>query len=236
MITDFNWETYRDLNPYLQIIGLKTEEEYTNNYLLEGRYKGRIYRNDQKKKYSFHILLATIGKISILKMLKLLKNQLTKIDFLTIVFDGREKSKNIDIITKAYFDFKCKVNIIVEPTNLGYWGHGIRNKHNDLEGDFIYHIDDDDIILNNTFDTIRKHCTDTNIIYIFKIILENNKIVWRKPELEINYISTQSGVIPKELNKIGYWELKYGGDYHFYKSICNEKNTIFIDKVIYKKN
>ena len=106
MITDFNWETYRDLNPYLQIIGLKTKEEYTNNYILEGRYKGRIYKEEQNKKYSFHVLLATIGKISILKILDLLKNQLHEIDFLTIVFDGYDKSKNIDIITKFCSNFK----------------------------------------------------------------------------------------------------------------------------------
>jgi hypothetical protein len=234
---DFKWESYRDLNPYLQIIGLKTEDEYTNNFILEGRYKGRIYKQEQNKKYSFHILLATIGKISILKMLEFLKNQLTEIDFLTIVFDGSNKSKNIDIITKycSEISFKCKVNIIIEEKNLGYWGHGIRNKHNDLEGDFIYHIDDDDIIYDNTFNIIRKHCTDINMIYIFKIILENNKIIWETPVIKLNYISTQSGVIPKELNKKGYWELKYGGDYNFYKSICNDNNTIFIDKVIYKK-
>ena len=235
MITDFNWETYRDLNPYLQIIGLKTKEEYTNNYIVEGRYKGRLYKEEQKKKHSFHVLLATIGKISILNMLKLLKNQLSEIDFLTIVFDGYEKSKNIDIITSFCSDFKCHINIIIEKTNLGYWGHGIRNKYNDLEGDFIYHIDDDDTIFDNTFNIIRKHCIDTNMIYIFKIILENNKVIWKKPKIEINYISTQSGIIPRELNKKGYWELKYGGDYNFYKSICNDNNTIFIDKVIYKK-
>jgi hypothetical protein len=232
---DFNWKIYRDLNPYLQIIGLKTEDDYTNNFILEGRYKGRIYKEEQKKKYSFHVLIATIGKISILKMLELLNNQLTEIDFLTIVFDGYDKSKNIDIIQKYCSNFICKVNIIVEKKNLGYWGHGIRNKYKKLEGDFIYHIDDDDIIFNDTFDTIRKYCTDINMIYIFKIILENNKIIWKTPKIELNHISTQSGVIPRELNKKGYWELKYGGDYNFYKSICNDNNTIFIDKVIYKK-
>jgi len=235
---DFKWESYRNLNPYLQIIGLKTEEEYINNFLLEGRYKGRIYKEDQKRKHSFHILLATIGKISILRMLDLLKNQLTEIDFLTIVFDGEKSKKdNIHTITKYCneISFKCKVNIIIEDKNLGYWGHGIRNKHNNLEGDFIYHIDDDDIIFDNTFDIIRKHCIDINMIYIFKIILENNKIIWKTPKIELNHISTQSGIIPRELNKKGYWELKYGGDYNFYKSICNDNNTIFIDKVIYKK-
>ena len=62
---DFNWILYKELNPYLYIIGLRTEEEYIKNYLLEGRYKGRIYKEIQKKNYSYHILLATIGKNTI---------------------------------------------------------------------------------------------------------------------------------------------------------------------------
>jgi len=234
---DFNWREYRRLNPYLAVLGLKTEEDYKNNFMLEGRLKGRIYKEEQYKKYSFHVLLATIGKISILKMLELLKKQLSEIDFLTIVFDGKDKSKNINIIKQYCNDFKCKVNIIIEENNLGYWGHGIRNKHNQLlGGDFIYHIDDDDVIFNNTFEVLRKYCKDINTIYIFKIILENNKIVWRKPEIELNYISTQNGVIPRDINNKGYWELKYGGDYSFYKGITDKYNTIFIDKIIYKKN
>lgn len=232
---DFDWKIYQKLNPYLYIIGLRTKEEYTNNFLMEGRYKGRIYREDQLKIFSYHVLLATIGKISILTILEMLKKQLNNNDYLTIVFDGKDKSKNIEIITLFCKNFKCNVSIIVEEKNLGYWGHGIRNKYKDLKGDFIYHIDDDDILMDNTFDIIRKYCNDINMIYIFKIILENNKIIWRKPEIELNYISTQSGIIPNHINKEGYWELKYGGDYDFYKKLSDKYPVIFIDKIIYKK-
>jgi hypothetical protein len=233
---DFDWIEYKLLNPYLYICGLRTKEDYINNFILEGRFNGRIYKKNQIKKYSFHILIATIGKDSIFKMLELLKNQLNDIDYLTIVFDGKDKSKNIDLITNYCTSFKCNINIIIEENNLGFWGHGIRNKYNDLKGDFVYHIDDDDIIYSNTFDIIRKHCNDINRIYIFKIILENNKVVWNKPEIKINYISTQSGVIPTKFNKDSYWHLKYGGDYFFYETLSKKYDMIFIDKIIYKKN
>ena len=162
--TDFNWLIYKELNPYLYIIGLRTEKEYINNYLLEGRYNGRPYKDEQTKKYSYHVLLATIGKKTIFNILTMLKKQLLKNDFLTIVFDG---AKNCEIITNLKDfckDFLCTVNIIIEKENLGYWGHGIRNKHNNLEGDFIYHIDDDDVIYDDTFDIIRKYCIDINIL------------------------------------------------------------------------
>lgn len=232
---NFNWVTYKDLNPYLYIIGLRDEKEYIYNYLVEGRYKGRIYNIDQKKNFSYHILLATIGKDTIFNILNTLKNQLYEIDYLTIVFDG-QKSKNIDSIKKYTSQFKCNVNIIVEKNNLGYWGHGIRNKYNNLEGDFIYHIDDDDMLYDDSFDIIRKYCNDINVIYIFKIMLKNNSIIWKTEKIKYANISTQSGVIPMHINKEGHWELKYGGDFEFYKNLSNKYNFLFIDKLIYKKN
>ena len=128
------------------------------------------YKDGQKRNFSFHILIATIGKNSIFNILSTLKNQLSEIDYLTIVFDNLDKSKNINKIKEFTNAFLCKVNIIMEEKNLGFWGHGIRNKHNNLEGDFIFHIDDDDILLDNAMNTIRKICKDTRIIYIFKII------------------------------------------------------------------
>ena len=32
---DFNWEIYKNLNPYLYIIGLRSKEDYENNYLID---------------------------------------------------------------------------------------------------------------------------------------------------------------------------------------------------------
>jgi hypothetical protein len=232
---DFNWISYKELNPFLYIIGLRTEKDYINNYLLEGRYKGRAYKIEQTNKKSFHVLLATIGKSSIFNILSMLKQQLSNIDYLTIIFDGIKKSKNIEKIKYFTKSFLCKVNIIIEEENLGYWGHSIRNKHNDLEGDFIYHVDDDDILYDNSFDIIRTHCIDTNIIYIFKIMLENKSIVWNNKAIQISKISTQSGVIPSTFNKNSFWKLEYGGDYYFYKELYEKYNMIFIDKLIYKK-
>ena len=230
---NFNWEKYKELNEFLYITGLRKEKEYIYHFLKDGRYKGRIYE-EQKKPFSFHVLLATIGKETIYNILNMLKIQLNEFDYLTIVFDGK-KSKNVEKIKNFLFNFKCKVNVILENENLGFWGHGIRNKHNDLTGDFIYHIDDDDILYEDTFLNIRKHCNNINTIYIFKIMLENKKIIWKNKDIKINEISTQSGVIPQEMNKNGYWALKYGGDYDFYKELSHKYHVIFIDKLIYRK-
>jgi hypothetical protein len=66
-------------------------------------------------------------------------------------------------------------------------------------------------------------------------MLENNAIIWKKKKIEYGNISTQSGIIPTEINSTGYWELKYGGDFDFYKKLCEKNNHIFMDYIIYKK-
>jgi hypothetical protein len=232
---DFDWIKYKLLNPYLYIIGLRKKEEYEKNYILEGQYKGRHYLDEHEKISSIHVLLATIGKRSIFKILKSLLYQLNENDFLTIVFDSIDRDNIIKEVDKMSYLFKCKVNIIFEEKNLGYWGHGIRNKHKNLEGEFVFHIDDDDDIYIDTFYKIRKYCKNKNIIYIFKIVLENNSVVWDRKLIKIGKISTQSGLIPIEINKEGYWELKYGGDYNFYYNLSQKYNVVFINEIIYKK-
>jgi len=232
---DFDWIKYKLLNPYLYILGLRKQDEYERNYILEGRYIGRHYLEEHEKISSIHVLLATIGKKNIFRMLMSLFPQLNKNDILTIVYDSKDIDNTLNDVSKITSAFKCKVNIIFEEKNLGYWGHGIRNKHTNLEGDFVFHIDDDDDIYIDTFDKIRKYCKSKNIIYIFKIVLENDSIVWDKKRIKYSKISTQSGLIPIEINKTGYWELRYGGDFYFYYNLSQKYNVLFINEIIYKK-
>ena len=236
---DFNWEKYRDMNPYLYFMNLRTPEDYTFNFLNEGRFVGRRYKDEHINNYTIHVLLATIGNDSIFNILKCLKNELKEDDYLTVVFDA--SNKNIyNVSTYCKENIKSKINIIYEEKNLGYWGHGIRNKHNELEGDFVYHIDDDDIIVKGAFNKVRKIIKDKDTMYIFKIINEKNNVIWKKREIKINEISTQSGFIPTKFNNKSKWLYKYGGDYDFYKELekymNNEnKNILFIQDIIYKK-
>lgn len=233
-ITDFNWKEYLLLNPYLYIIGLRNKEECEENYLKEGRYLGRIYNKSHKKKKSINILISTLGKKTIFRTLISLKNQLCDEDYLTIIFDG--VNTNIELIRLfTEKNFKCNVEIIFEEKQQGYWGHGIRNKYKNLKGDFIHHSDDDDEYLPDAIESMKNICISNNIIYIFKIIRENGDIIWKNKEIKVNKISTQSGVIPNHINKEGYWELKYGGDFDFYKKITENNKVLFINKIIYKK-
>ena len=235
---DFDWMKYKEMNPFLFFSNLKTKEEYMDNFLKEGRYLGRKYKIEHNNNYSIHVLIATIGKDTIFNILKNLKNELKENDYLTIVFDAtRNNYKYVEEYVKC---IKANTKLIIEKENLGYWGHGIRNKHNKLEGDFVYHIDDDDEIIQGSFNYIRKILKDKETLYIFKIIIEKNEVIWKTPEIKLNEISTQSCFIPSKINCKSEWLYKYGGDFDFYKNLekyinNNGQKIIFINKIIYKK-
>jgi hypothetical protein len=181
---------------------------------------------------SFHLLLATTGRDSIFDMLVLLKKQLCSQDYLTIVFDGPDlpNVEEVRIFTKH---FKCVVNIIIEPVNLGYWGHAIRNKHKNLPGDFVFHIDDDDTIAEDCMDSLRTYCVDCSKMYVFRMNNRGN-ILWKTHSITFCEISTQMGIVPSKINDIFTFEYYYGGDYNYYKKIEGHGTPIeYIDKITY---
>lgn len=188
-------------------------------------------------KHSFHFLLPCIGRSSIFGMLDSLEPQVQPQDFLTIVFDAKDKENIFDLVKKRVETFSCTVRVIFEKKNLGFWGHGVRNKYaNSLKGDFILHCDDDDIYLPNAISTIRKICTDKKKLYIFKI-MNHGRETWQIPKIYLRNISTQCGVIPASYNKLGKWAPFHGGDFSFYKELSTKirhRNIIFIDFLIYK--
>ena len=183
---------------------------------------------------TFSVLIASIGRETLHTMLNSLKKQLTEYDFITIVFDGINHIFEIDTS-----DYLCKVYIYYEPTNLGYWGHGIRNKYNQIleKRDFVLHADDDDIYLSDAFELLRRDCVDTNCLYVAKMNCRPwiNRYIPETNEIKINNIGTPCGIIPYELNKIGDFGNFYGGDGYFYESIKNHANSIvFLGHVIYQ--
>ena len=53
---DFDWEKYKILNPYLEFLDLKTKDDYIENFIKEGRFIGRKYKNEHSKNYSIHVV------------------------------------------------------------------------------------------------------------------------------------------------------------------------------------
>jgi hypothetical protein len=181
--------------------------------------------------YSFNILIATIGRPTLQRMLDSLHDQLHDSDCLSIVFDGHTTPPLFDVSR-----FKCKVIQYCEPIPLGFFGHGIRNKYASLleKRDFIMHADDDDTYIRDSFNTLRELIKSKNTLYITRMIYMNNLIIPRSKQIYINNIGTPNGIIPYNLNLLGSWEHLYGGDGKFYITISELANTEFLDIIIYR--
>jgi hypothetical protein len=199
----------------------------------------QIIEKFNNENLQFHVLLATIGKKSIFNQLASLKEQLNNNDFLTIVYDAKDIDNTFDNVVNYVKKFKCKTSVLMEKKNLGYWGHGIRNKYNNLQGDFILHCDDDDEYTSDAFKKIRKISTDKNTLYLYRFSNKKNKNwkIWTSKLIAVNNIGTPNGIIPAKLNSIGKWGLFAGGDGEFYKSIQKHANKIdYVDEIIYYIN
>ncbi|MEM3857794.1 MAG: glycosyltransferase family A protein [Candidatus Micrarchaeaceae archaeon] len=118
----------------------------------------------------FHVLIATIGRKSIFYMLNSLKDELSNDDFLTIVYDDKDIDNTKYKVKEYIKKFKCKTNIIWQSPNLGYFGHAIRQKYKDLEGDFILHADDDNLYFPGSFTKLREICVNKNTLYLFSML------------------------------------------------------------------
>ncbi|MBA3953855.1 glycosyltransferase family 2 protein [Candidatus Dependentiae bacterium] len=184
---------------------------------------------------SLHFLLTTIGRQSIFRMIKSLENQVKPQDFLTIVFDSKDRDSVFEAVKTKVTELPCKVNVMWEEKNLGYWGHAIRNKHNNLPGDFILHCDDDDIYLPGSLDTIRAVCQNKNKLYVFRFRMLGSN-VWNEPRIAMSNIGTPCGVIPSAYNLLSTWEPVVGGDCMFYENLAKaigDNKLVFVDYLIY---
>lgn len=192
----------------------------------------------------YHIFLPTVGRSFIFLQLQSLLKQLISSDILTIVFDGKlntggnKQELEINNFIKL---FKCKVNIIIEENNRGYWSNGIRNlyKH-DLIGDYIWFIDDDDVVTFNSMDIIRNICKDRskNIMYLFNTITNGESTYWEKDQL-LHYRTAHSfqAIIPMNAAKKSIFGLQQDGDRLFFNNIKQYLNSIqFINETIYLYN
>jgi hypothetical protein len=179
---------------------------------------------------TFHVLIATVGRPTLQRMLLSLEDQLCENDCLTIVFDGHTNVPLFDLSR-----MKCKVFQYCEPVALGYWGHGIRNKYAALlePRDFVMHADDDNVYVSDAFDSLRKHCLEITTLYVFLVQFSNGSTVGKK--MSNAFIDTACGVIPYEYNKNATFQLTYGGDGMFYEELNTKygKHAVFKNHVIY---
>ena len=235
---------YRVLSPELFPVGCFYYDNYETiapwiihfNWIIGNKKIDKMYFH--KKWYaipSFHLLIATMGRKTLIQMLDSIVPQMEESDFITVVYDNKDTGNTFETVKNM--KTRCKLNVIMnnETYDVNYPQHSIRNKYNDLEGDFIFHGDDDDIYTPNAMIYIRKYVCNPTTLYLFNLYFKDIKTeTFYKNKLEISHISTPSGVIPKEINKLGIWGDRHGGDFDFYKSIEDKVYRVqYQDEAIY---
>jgi hypothetical protein len=191
---------------------------------------------------TFHILIATAGRLSLKYMINSLRDQLTENDAITIVFDGEgslERSMFSDEWLKGH---KSNITIKKEPVALGHWGHSARNKHQGSlvpSTTFIMNADDDDIYLKGVFNILRTKCQDPDTLYIARFCRDDGTVVPKRntSNIELCNIGTPCGIIPFAIANSSKWMNIRGGDFHYYNDLKQyTKGIVFLDDTIYKIN
>lgn len=180
---------------------------------------------------SFHVLLTSIGRPSLQRMINSLINQLHSCDHVTIVFDG------ITAIPIDCSGASFQLHIVEQVPSLGYWGHGIRNTYAKKiqRTDFVMHADDDDIYLPGSFEKLRVLCKSPICLYIAKFKRKDGTIIPLQTYVKEGEIGTPCGIIPFDLNPLGTWLPRRGGDGKFYETISRRAKFIkFLDLIIYE--
>ncbi len=189
---------------------------------------------------TFHVLIATGGRETLQRMLNSLKGELREGDAVTVIFDGRERFVKSGFSDSWTSGFRCKVNVIVQENNTGFWGHPIRNTHVSQlspRTTFIMNADDDDAYYPGAFDTLRSKCKNPDTLYIAKMNYddEEDKIIPKGVEIAENDIGNPNGIIPFDKARLGKWENDYTGDFKYYTSLKpHVKNIEFLDALIYR--
>ena len=192
---------------------------------------------------SFHILITTVGRATLSRMLDSLRKQLTANDGVTIVFDGKDARAKFDMSEES-MNMPCKVNIIEQEPRLGHYGHHLINKYAPTlspETTYIMFGDDDDIYIEGAFDILRKACKDPNTLYIARVRNEHNFIPENRiipnpgmKEIKPNFISKQNGIIPfSQRASVKMGTDNYTGDYEYYKELSKKVPVEFLEDIIY---
>jgi hypothetical protein len=192
---------------------------------------------------SFHVLIATAGRLSLQNLLDTLKDELTERDAITIVFDGPDAFTKSTYQNSWIKDHKSRVSVIVQDDNTGFWGHPIRQKYVSLlspKTTYIMHADDDDQYIPGSFNTLRQVCVDPETLYISKMNYSKSpgRIVPKQnSQIIASDIGTPNGIIPFDLSPKGEWGMRDGGDFDYYNTVQQHaKHIVFLDTVIYTVN
>lgn len=201
----------------------------------QGAPEGRLLPPTPQPR-SFHIVIPTIGRRELLRMLDSVVPQLDSRDFLTVVFDGKDVDDSLSSVRARVGQTNATVKLLRRRRHNNVYGEAVRQACKKLPGDFVVFADDDDFFVPDALNTYRATCNDTSRLYIFQMVrLFDGVKLWSAPTVTWANIGSPMGVIPSWLNDLGTWPDKHGGDFDYYKSLLPHLSAPpeFVERVTY---
>lgn len=190
---------------------------------------------------SISYLLTTVCRLEVTRMLNSLMLSAKPQDHIYLACDGLPSPEMRRWLNEYQALSPCGWTELWEPDPLGSWGHELRNKYQcQLSGDFVWHIDDDDI-LEPGWQEIRPMLeANRDKIHLAKFVAKGKQTVWQDKTVRFGNIGTPSGFIPNQPGRFGRWMPIYGGDFLFYGDTIARfggiKNIVWVDRVVYRCN
>lgn len=198
---------------------------------------------------SLHVLIGTLGRVELWRLLDSIEHQLEVQDMVTVVFDGEDPHHMMKKVQNKLDE--------MPGFNVAKLAHGkkafgdisgdsVRNMYQSRGGDFVLYADDDNFYEPDAFLVIRSTVQhDLDALYIFQVNITGGPVVpdvWNNANTVMANIDTGSGVVPTKYARHAVWENyphpDFGymccGDHHFYNQLSNYvPRTYFIAKIIY---
>lgn len=162
-------------------------------------------------------VVPTIGRLSLIRTLTSIKQQMQPQDILAVAADGF-----VDQTHKLLEEARITPDRVWEfPRRHGDWGHTPRNKvFAEIEGDFILTVDDDDAYLEGAIDAIRTRLAESEPMpHMFRMYWRGRQTLWEHPNVVEQNVSTQMIVTPNVKSKLGTWGNRYQGDFDYCVSL-----------------
>lgn len=198
---------------------------------------------------SLHVLIATLGRPELWRLLDSIEPQLEIQDMVTVVLDGddqRHMLKKVQNKLDGMPGFNVAKIAHGQKAYGDISGDSVRNKYQSRGADFVLYADDDNYYNSDAFSAIRSTVQhDLDALYIFQVNITGLFTVpdvWNNPNTVMGNLDTGSGVVPTKYAHHAVWKNYphplFGymccGDHHFFNHLSNYvPRTYFIAKVIY---
>lgn len=158
------------------------------------------------------IMVPTIGRPSLAKLLQELKEQLGPGDEVLVIGDGPVGAG------PAVQPFGEQFRYLEHGPDHA-WGHPQRNHAMPLaQGTHLMSLDDDDALRPGGLEMIRKAIGEHPSSPLMFRMTHESMVLWREPSFWVGNVSTQMFVTPNVPDKLGKWGHRYEGDFDFMSS------------------